>query len=264
MKMIVELWNKWTLDFMHLALAVVVAYSLTLVMGMDSKMVELEKSLELKSQTLLWTTAQRDVLQDFYYNGEVNVATVEEWVVLAEYEKFKGTTDRAWDISRIVEAIHLLTQGRYRDRGDGRTHEIAKAVYESSKEFKLPCEVVLAVAWGERRYRGDICTGYMESPVGAVGCMQVMPFWAEALDFVADADELRYDLHVNIRAGAAVLRYYLDRPMVKGEHPLKVALLMYQYGESAYRSRTRRGLGFNGYAERVIKKAVQIKKKVRI
>ena len=97
-----------------------------------------------------------------------------------------------------------------------------------------------------------------------MGVMQVMPFWADVLEFVVDADELRYNLHVNIRAGAAVLRYYLDRPMVKGEHPLKVALLMYQYGEPAYRSRARRGLGFNGYAERVIKKAVQIKKKVRI
>lgn len=264
MKMIVKLWSKWTLDFMHIALSLVLVHSLILVMDMDRKMGELEKSLELKSQTLLWTTAQRDVLQDYYYNGEVDVTTVEEWVVLAEYEKFKGTTDRQWAISKIVEAIHLLTQGRYRDRSGGQVQEIAKAVYESSKEFKLPFEVVLAVAWGESRYRDDICTGYMESPVGAVGCMQVMPFWAAELDFVADADELRYDLKVNIRAGAAVLRHYLDRPMVKGEHPLKVALLMYQYGESAYRSRTRRGLGFNGYAERVIKKAVQIKKEVRI
>lgn len=252
---------RW--DFAHVLLGIGVVILMMAVTDLKGTNRQLSAEVQVTTHDLLWATAQRDMLQDHYLTGEMRETTIEEWLVKIEYESEKGTEDRSWSLIKIVEAIHLLTNDRYRDRTDGRTYEIAKAVYESAKEFRLPFEVVLAVAWGESRYRDDICTGYRESPVGAVGCMQVMPFWAGKLEFVADADELRYDLKVNIRAGAAVLRYYLDRPMVKGEHPLRVALLMYQYGEPAYRSRTRRGLGFNGYAERVIKKAVQIKKEVR-
>jgi len=82
--------------------------------------------------------------------------------------------------------------------------EILKQVYcESHRpgETRLPPGLVMAVMDVESRFNR-----WAVSPAGAVGLMQVMPFWPEQLGIK------RYELvHIgpNIHMGCAILRYYL-------------------------------------------------------
>jgi soluble lytic murein transglycosylase-like protein len=83
--------------------------------------------------------------------------------------------------------------------------DILKQVYcETHRpgQSRLPPGLVMAVIAVESRF-----DRWAVSPSGAVGLMQVMPFWPERLGMH------RYELvHVapNIRMGCAILRFYLD------------------------------------------------------
>jgi soluble lytic murein transglycosylase-like protein len=83
--------------------------------------------------------------------------------------------------------------------------EILQQVYcetHRSGESRLPPGLVMAVIAVESRF-----DRWAVSSAGAVGLMQVMPFWPERLGM------RRYELvHVtpNIHMGCAILRYYLD------------------------------------------------------
>jgi soluble lytic murein transglycosylase-like protein len=82
--------------------------------------------------------------------------------------------------------------------------DILKQVYcETHRrgEARLPPGLVMAVIDVESRF-----DRWAVSPAGAVGLMQVMPFWPEQLGM------RRYELvHItpNIHMGCAILRYYL-------------------------------------------------------
>ena len=82
--------------------------------------------------------------------------------------------------------------------------DILKQVYcETHRrgESRLPPGMVMAVIDVESR-----CDRWAVSPAGAVGLMQVMPFWPEQLGM------RRYELvHIapNIHMGCAILRFYL-------------------------------------------------------
>lgn len=70
-------------------------------------------------------------------------------------------------------------------------------------ETRLPPGLVMAIIDVESRFNR-----WAVSPAGAVGLMQVMPFWPEELGM------RRYQLvrvAENIRMGAAIFRYYLKR-----------------------------------------------------
>jgi soluble lytic murein transglycosylase-like protein len=83
--------------------------------------------------------------------------------------------------------------------------DILKQVYcETHRpgESRLPPGLVMALIAVESRF-----DRWAVSPAGAVGLMQVMPFWPEKLGM------RRYELvHVgpNIRMGCAILRFYLS------------------------------------------------------
>ena len=80
--------------------------------------------------------------------------------------------------------------------------EILSTVYCEARQAQLPPELVLAVMDVESSFNR-----WAVSSAGAVGLMQVMPFWPERLGM------RRYELvHVapNIRMGCAILRYYLS------------------------------------------------------
>jgi len=87
---------------------------------------------------------------------------------------------------------------------EGERLDILKQVYcetHRAQETRLPPGLVLAVIAVESRF-----DRWAVSPAGAVGLMQVMPFWPERLGM------RRYELvHTgpNIRMGCAILRYYL-------------------------------------------------------
>jgi soluble lytic murein transglycosylase-like protein len=82
--------------------------------------------------------------------------------------------------------------------------EILRLVYcetQRPKELRLPPGLVMAMIDVESRFNR-----YAVSSAGAVGLMQVMPFWPEQLGM------RRYELtHIaqNIRMGCAIFRHYL-------------------------------------------------------
>ena len=96
--------------------------------------------------------------------------------------------------------------------------DILKQVYcETHRrgEARLPPGLVMALIDVESRF-----DRWAVSPAGAVGLMQVMPFWPERLGM------RRYELiHVapNIRMGCAILRFYLDHE----RHDVRKALARY-------------------------------------
>lgn len=228
---------------------------------------DLKEQLELKTMTLAWTAAERNVLEGLYIDdGDYQPISPEERVVLAEYESLMGLEDRKVNVAKIEKAIHWLTKNRYKGNtfSEERIKDLAKYFYAGARQYNIPYEIPLAVAWGESRFRDDVCMGYKDSSAGAIGCMQVMPFWAEKLPFVEDVEHLRFDVKTNIMAGCAILRNYMDHPYTRMEHPIMAALRMYNYGAPNYKRKKKANGEFNGYAKRVIRKAVRIKKRVNI
>ena len=96
--------------------------------------------------------------------------------------------------------------------------DILREVYcetHRAGEARLPPGLVMALIDVESRF-----DRWAVSPAGAVGLMQVMPFWPERLGM------RRHELiHVapNIRMGCAILRFYLDHE----HHDVRKALARY-------------------------------------
>lgn len=79
---------------------------------------------------------------------------------------------------------------------------ILKRVHYEAKRVDLPPELVLAVIDVESNF-----DRFAISHAGALGLMQVMPFWLEELDR-PDGNLMRID--TNLRFGCTILRYYYD------------------------------------------------------
>lgn len=80
---------------------------------------------------------------------------------------------------------------------------IAQWVYLYSVRFNLDPELILGVIAVESQF-----DHFAVSNVGAVGLMQVMPFWKEEL---GQPNDNLLDIETNIRYGCAIIRHYLDR-----------------------------------------------------
>jgi hypothetical protein len=80
---------------------------------------------------------------------------------------------------------------------------IAHWVYINSKRFNLSPELVLGLIAVESRF-----DHFAVSNVGAVGLMQVMPFWKKEL---GSASDNLLKIETNTRYGCAILRHYIDR-----------------------------------------------------
>ena len=81
--------------------------------------------------------------------------------------------------------------------------EILTRVHYEANRVELPPELILAVIEVESNF-----DRYAISVAGAIGLMQIMPFWLEEIG--RPNDNL---LHVdtNLRYGCTILRYYLDK-----------------------------------------------------
>lgn len=80
--------------------------------------------------------------------------------------------------------------------------EILKAVHYESSRVNLPPELVLSVIEVESNF-----DRFAISHAGALGLMQVMPFW---LDEIGRPGDNLMNLHTNLRMGCTILRYYMD------------------------------------------------------
>ncbi len=80
---------------------------------------------------------------------------------------------------------------------------ILRRVHHEATRVDLPPELVLAVIDTESNF-----DRFAISWAGALGLMQVMPFW---LDEIGRPEDNLFHINTNIRMGCTILRYYMDR-----------------------------------------------------
>ena len=80
--------------------------------------------------------------------------------------------------------------------------EFLKTVHYYSTRARLDPQLVLGLIHIESRYKR-----YAVSSAGAMGLMQVMPFWVKVIG--QPSDNL-FDMRTNVVYGCAILRHYLD------------------------------------------------------
>jgi len=80
---------------------------------------------------------------------------------------------------------------------------IAHWVYVYSVRFDLSPELVLGIIAVESQF-----DHFAVSNVGAIGLMQVMPFWKKEL---GSTEDNLLKIETNIRYGCAIIRHYIDR-----------------------------------------------------
>jgi len=80
---------------------------------------------------------------------------------------------------------------------------ILKLVHLEAKRADLAPELILAVIETESNF-----DHYAISVAGAVGLMQIMPFW---LDEIGRPDDNLLHIDTNLRYGCTILKFYLDK-----------------------------------------------------
>lgn len=84
---------------------------------------------------------------------------------------------------------------------------LADYFLEAAAEYNLDPYLIVAQSYAESSF-----INHALSNKGAVGLMQIMPqFWARGqIEFIKGVEDL-YNPRLNVRAGAYILRYYLDK-----------------------------------------------------
>ncbi len=101
--------------------------------------------------------------------------------------------------------------------------QLLKQIHFESRRAQLHPELVLAVIDVESNFNR-----YAISRAGAMGLMQVMPFW---LKEIGRPDDNLFRARTNLRLGCTILKYYLDKE--KGN--LTRALMRYNGSLGSYR-----------------------------
>jgi soluble lytic murein transglycosylase-like protein len=104
---------------------------------------------------------------------------------------------------------------------------LLKLVHREARHAKLMPELVLAVIDVESNFNR-----FAISSAGAMGLMQVMPFWLKEIGRPGDS---LFDIRTNLRMGCTILRYYLDKE--KGN--LTHALMRYNGSLGSFRYTSR-------------------------
>jgi soluble lytic murein transglycosylase-like protein len=81
--------------------------------------------------------------------------------------------------------------------------KILKLVHLEAKRVDLAPELILAVIETESNF-----DHYAISVAGAIGLMQIMPFW---LDEIGRPDDNLLHIDTNLRYGCTILKFYLDK-----------------------------------------------------
>ncbi len=101
----------------------------------------------------------------------------------------------------LTEMSNRLPSGK--PQVESRREFLTTVHYEASRAGLDP-QLVLAVIQVESAYRK-----YAVSIAGAMGYMQVMPFWVKLIG--APDEHNLFHLRTNLRYGCTILRHYLDR-----------------------------------------------------
>lgn len=127
----------------------------------------------------------------------------------AEYAFSSANLDPSYQLNTFdgaLSAVDWLTDASFRIKrfmrdDDVRIAFLRQVHYESLRAGVDP-NLVLALIHVESGFKQ-----YVVSTAGAVGYMQVMPFWKKHVGQIGDS---LFDLRTNLRYGCTVLRYYMD------------------------------------------------------
>lgn len=115
---------------------------------------------------------------------------------------------------------------------DSERLEFLRLLHAESRRAQLSPELVLALIEVESRF-----DRFAISSAGALGYMQIMPFWLKEL---GRPDDNLFDPHTNLRYGCTILRHYLDRE--KGNLIPALARYNGSYGQAWYPARVSQAL----------------------
>jgi soluble lytic murein transglycosylase-like protein len=118
---------------------------------------------------------------------------------------------------------------------DHKRLELLRHVHYEAARANLPPELVLAVIDVESRF-----DRYAISRAGAMGLMQVMPFWMKE---IGGPHENLFDMRTNLRIGCTILRYYMDMEKDNITHALaryNGSINSYKYTNLVFRALDKR------------------------
>ena len=117
----------------------------------------------------------------------------------------------------------------------GERLKLLKMIHAEASRAQLPPQLVLALIQVESKF-----DPYAVSRSGAVGLMQIMPFW---LKLIGRADDSLVHAKTNLRMGCTILKYYLQ----KSHGDIREALQRYNgatvgidYSDSVLKALTRK------------------------
>ncbi len=120
-------------------------------------------------------------------------------------------------------------------KDDKKRLQLLKQIHFEATRVDLPPELVLAVIEVESRF-----DPFAISSAGALGLMQVMPFW---LKEIGRPEDNLFDIHTNLRMGCTILRYYMDKSKGNLTHALaryNGSLYSHRYTSKVFRALDRR------------------------
>jgi len=181
---------------------------------------EVVRRLTLSVTACLWLLHGPIALADRQMDPELRGVLAE---VIAPTGCFDDKYDRAlWFASMGPRLARYV-------KNDDEREQILHHVHCESRRVNVPPELVLAVMDVESRF-----DRYAVSSAGAVGLMQVMPFWPSQLGM---SNEQLIRVADNVRMGTTILSYYLRKE--RGNY----ARALQRYNGS---------LGRPGYSDKVI------------
>ncbi len=117
-----------------------------------------------------------------------------------------AANDTASFTDRFEAEVWLTDMSRRLERqvkDPGERIQILKLVHLEASRVGLAPELILAVIETESNF-----DHYAISVAGAIGLMQIMPFW---LDEIGRPDDNLLHVDTNLRYGCTILRFYLDK-----------------------------------------------------
>lgn len=142
-------------------------------------------------------------------------------ILIQSIEQADSFDDRfdaeVWLVSKSASIGRFIKDPQERFR-------ILRLVHREATRAKLPADLVLAVIQIESAF-----DPYAVSSAGAMGMMQVMPFWKKEIG--RENDNL-INLETNLRYGCTILKYYIDKE--KGRWAEGLARYNGSYGKYWY------------------------------
>ena len=127
----------------------------------------------------------------------------------ADKQDFRDDYDRqVWLTTMSTRMVDLVPDQQQR-------MNLLKLIHREATRARLPPQLVLSVIQVESKF-----DPYAVSKAGAVGLMQIMPFW---LKLIGHPDDSLVHAQTNLRMGCTILKYYI----IKTHGDLREALQRY-------------------------------------